>query len=539
MLPNLEYLNLSRNALQGGIPSSIGDISQLWQLDLSSNNFSREIPEHLAVGCVTLQVLKLSNNSLRGQIFPAFNSSWLEYLYLDNNKFTGEILDGISKCLILKALNIGNNYIFGRVPSWLGNLKLLRTLVMRNNSLEGQIPKQISKLYKLAFFDLSQNNLSGSIPSWLNLPNLRYIHLQGNGFSGSIPKSVLNNSYLITFDIRDNYLSGSIPDSDGALSNLRILLLRGNQLNGPIPSHLCQLSKIGIMDLSHNTFSGSIPPCFSNIAFGRISATEHAFMQESMGTGILRSLRSYTYGNQLGKEISSVSIYQEFNEQEEVEFITKSMSSSYKGDILNLMSGLDLSCNHLTGDIPREIGKLSEVRALNLSHNHLTGSIPENLSNLKQIESLDLSHNKLSGGVPSELTGLYYLAVFTVSYNNLSGKTPDMEAQFGTFSNTSYEGNPFLCGPPLEKNCTTVESRHTKIEPYNEGREDKFDIDFAVFYASFTASYMIFLLGFAALLYINPYWRRMWFDLIDTCIHSCFRFVSKSLYKLLAFRVCN
>nr|POE84771.1 putative lrr receptor-like serine/threonine-protein kinase [Quercus suber] len=120
------------------------------------------------------------------------------------------------------------------------------------------------------------------------------------------------------------------------------------------------------------------------------------------------------------------------------------------------MFGLDLSCNNLTGEIPDELGNLSSILGLNLSHNYLTGSIPKTFSNLAQIESLDLSYNNLTGGIPSELIDLNFLEVFSVAYNNLTGRIPDMKAQFGTFDNSSYKENPFLCAPPLVKACTSV-----------------------------------------------------------------------------------
>ncbi|KAK1551118.1 hypothetical protein Q3G72_030573 [Acer saccharum] len=65
-LPGLTFLNISRNALEGNIPSSIGDMNKLISLDLSNNHLSGEIPEHLAESCFSLQLLTLSNNSLRG-----------------------------------------------------------------------------------------------------------------------------------------------------------------------------------------------------------------------------------------------------------------------------------------------------------------------------------------------------------------------------------------------------------------------------------------------------------------------------------------
>ena len=86
-------------------------------------------------------------------------------------------------------------------------------------------------------------------------------------------------------------------------------------------------------------------------------------------------------------------VFDDYKSTEEVNFITKNLRSSYKDNILNYMSGLDLSCNNLTGEIPLELGKLSSVRALNLSHNQLTGFIPQTFSNLVKLESLDLSYN--------------------------------------------------------------------------------------------------------------------------------------------------
>ncbi|KAJ0075315.1 hypothetical protein Patl1_35181 [Pistacia atlantica] len=158
---------------------------------------------------------------------------------------------------------------------------------------------------------------------------------------------------------------------------------------------------------------------------------------------------------------SSITIEDEYGELEnpkvifEVEFTMKNRFESYKGSPLGKVVGLDLSDNELTGEIPSKIGDLQGIISLNLSYNLLSGPIPKSFSNLKEIESLDLSHNKLSGQIPPQLTQLNFLEVFNVAHNNLSGSIPD-QSQFGSFNESDYEGNPYLCGQLIKKSCTNA-----------------------------------------------------------------------------------
>ncbi|KAD6796653.1 hypothetical protein E3N88_07549 [Mikania micrantha] len=112
------------------------------------------------------------------------------------------------------------------------------------------------------------------------------------------------------------------------------------------------------------------------------------------------------------------------------------------------LSGLDLSSNILTGQLPSNVTDvLPFVTSLDLSNNDLSGSIPPSIANLSFINVLRLNNNQFTGQIPPELSKLHRLKVFSVANNRLSGEIP-------AFLNVSvsaerYANNLGLCGGPL------------------------------------------------------------------------------------------
>ncbi|MBA0564386.1 hypothetical protein Golob_009333 [Gossypium lobatum] len=482
-LPSLSFLNMSKNDFNGSIPSSFGDMSSLQILDFSNNQLFGGIPEHLAWGCSSLEILALSNNTLQGPIFSTnFSLMSLSLLQLNGNNFSGMIPNALSNCSFLGTLDLSNNYLF-------------------DNHLQGLIPRAFCNLNRqLQILDLSMNNFSGIRPSCFKPSNIEEVYLSKNMLQGPLPNAFRKSSFLVTLDLSYNHFSGHIPNWISDLSQLSYLLLKRNHFEGEIPIQLCKLPHLSLIDLSMNNLSGGIPSCLKVTALNKVP-----------------DLYSWISFNYLGAN-RSISI------EESIEYTIKSRSYTYKKRILQYMPGIDLSCNKFTGEIPHEIKNILMLYTLNLSHNSLTGPIPRAFANLRDIESLDLSYYNLTGNIPPEYALLHFLQYFNVSYN-LSGKTPERIGQLGTFDESNYVGNPFLCGSLVGKNCSPIAPPKA---PSDSAKDHGF-IDMDAFYASFFACYIVVLLCIRAVLYVNPYWRQAWFYYVQMTINSCYYFVMDNL----------
>ncbi|KAM7268444.1 hypothetical protein ACFE04_010610 [Oxalis oulophora] len=258
LLPNLKTLMMSSNWFNGNIPSSFSYMSSLGNLDLSNNQLSGKIPDHLGK---SLQWLSLSNNFLHGQIFSKnFNLVNLELLLLDKNQFTGKVPESLSNSSNLLVFDISNNYVLGSIPKWMGNLSFLQIIRMGNNHLQSQISAEFCNLTNLETLDISGNDIFGSLPSSFSL-SLFEVLLSKNRISGPLHNIFSNGSSIYVLDFSNNHLTGSISQDIKRFPHLTFLLLNNNYLEGEVTSEICKLKLLSWLDLSHNRLSGEIPKC--------------------------------------------------------------------------------------------------------------------------------------------------------------------------------------------------------------------------------------------------------------------------------------
>ena len=92
--------------------------------------------------------------------------------------------------------------------------------------------------------------------------------------------------------------------------------------------------------------------------------------------------------------------------------------------ILTNLTGLFLSYNYLRGEIPSEIGNLINLTELHLGHNDLQGEIPPEIGNLVNLTYLSLWDNELTGSIPPEIGNLNNLIFLSISENKINGQIP-------------------------------------------------------------------------------------------------------------------
>ncbi|KQJ89243.1 receptor kinase-like protein Xa21 isoform X1 [Brachypodium distachyon] len=453
----LKHLFLSTNRFTGTIPPALGHLHRLQNLYLSNNTLQGTIPS--LANCSNLKALWLDRNQLVGQI-PTDLPPFLEKLQLSVNNLTGTIPASLANITSLNQFNFALNSIEGNIPNELRKLPALHILNAGGNQLTGTFPQAILNLSTLVSLNLGQNRLSGEVPSNLgnSLPNLQAFALANNFFHGEIPSSLINASELSKFDISSNNFTGLILRSIGRLSKLTWLNLEfnklqarskedwefmsslanctklnafsveGNHLEGEVPTSLSNLSiQLQNLYLGRNQLTGGFPSGIANlpnlIVLGMNSNRFTGNIPQWLGT--LKSLQilglaSNTFTGFIPSSLSNLSqlTYLLLDSNQFVGSIPPSFRN------LQGLSILNISNNNLSGRVPKEIFSIPTLMQIYLSFNNIDGELPTDIANAKQLTNLELSSNRLSGVVPSTLGNCASLQDIKLDWNNFSGSIP-------------------------------------------------------------------------------------------------------------------
>uniref|UniRef100_A0A0E0HGN9 Receptor kinase-like protein Xa21 n=1 Tax=Oryza nivara TaxID=4536 RepID=A0A0E0HGN9_ORYNI len=401
--PKLQVLTLASNNFTGTIPSSFANITELRNLNFASNNIKGNIPNEFS-NFLMMEILILGGNMLTGRFPQAIlNISTLIDLFLNFNHLSGEVPSNILYSLPnLQVLALDFNFLQGHIPSSLVNASNLRVLDISSNNFTGVVPSSIGKLSKLYWLSLEGNQLQihkkedwEFMNSLANCTRLQIFSMAYNRLEGHLPSSLSNfSTHLPRLHLDGNAISGFLPSGIEHLSNLIDLSLGTNDFTGTLPEWLGNLKQLQMLGLYENYFIGFIPSSLSNL-----SQLVYLGLHFNKFDGHIPSL-----GNLQMLEVLNIS--------------NNNLHCIIPTEIFSIMSivQIDLSFNNLHGKFPTDIGNAKQLISLELSSNKLSGDIPNalgncesleyimlaSLSNLQYLEQLDLSFNHLNGEVPVE-----------------------------------------------------------------------------------------------------------------------------------------
>ncbi|CAL9042510.1 unnamed protein product [Musa banksii] len=390
-LYNLQMLDVSRNHLTKLVPGSLNELCNLSFIDLSRNHIGGELSDLIdsLLHCEQRAplYLSISGNNLSG-IVPLSMGQLSALLGLDLSSNLLEVID------------LSNNSFVGPIPLSFANASYLKILSLSHNNINGNFPSFFCNLNYLEVLDISNNNLSGEIPTChKSFPtSLQSLHLNHNNLSGRFPSSLKHCEQLVTLDLAENNLFDEIPTWVGEnLLSLRVLSLKSNLFYGPIPVHIANLTSLQVLDLSSNNLSGSIPSSLGNynaMVEIRHDTTSLLHLVDGGYYGESIVITAKGHDIQYTRILSLVTSIDLSNNNLSGE-IPRELTK------LHGLHFLNLSKNHLRGTIPEKIGSMEQLESLDLSMNNLTGDIPSSFSSLNFLSHLNLSHNNLSGRIPT------------------------------------------------------------------------------------------------------------------------------------------
>mmetsp|Transcript_16614 Transcript_16614/g.36343 ORF Transcript_16614/g.36343 Transcript_16614/m.36343 type:complete len:744 (+) Transcript_16614:137-2368(+) len=330
----------------------------------------------------------------------------------------------------ITSLLMPDNNLKGDLPPELGLLEALEHVSLYKNKLTGSIPEGFQYLNDLVTFVVEDNEMTGSIPEYVNeqWTNLELLSLAYNNFSGELP-SFLGMEKLTQVALNHNSFSGEVNVFDST-PLLEVLLLNNNQFDGSFYHELLETIPVNMLDVSHNKLTGKIPADFYDVEV--FSAHNNLF------TGHVPPILwdDYEY------KIRFLSLHSNPNMEGQIPHNIGQLTNLAKLDLggIGLTGDIPASLNHLakleylflndndfddTQDFPylADAGKLKE---LSLRNCNIADSIPHWLGEWDtNLVYLDLSHNALTGDIPTNLHNLEELRFLLLSHNLLDGPVPD------------------------------------------------------------------------------------------------------------------
>ena len=304
----------------------------------------------------------------------------------------------------------------------------------------------LGKLTALTILDISDNYFSGIIPDSIGeLPNLRTFAFCDNTLTGSVPASLRSGVHLVNYPanlgydpVRCQRGQASSPTSSTTTTTTSSTTTTTTTSTTTTTTTTTTPRRRATVTGADGCFDGTFLPesvptrpgenndladdCQNLIAVKNHmqsitswwGSSEHPDMSEWFGV-------TMSGGRVTGLNLAPAPY----------KGVITFIGGTIAPEIGNLTALTDLRLNsnkYLTGQMPRELCNLRNLRRLDVDINQLSGTLPSCFGSMPRLEILELDGNRFTGSIPPELGSLDRLWWLDVSENRLSGNIPSQLA---------------------------------------------------------------------------------------------------------------
>ncbi len=473
----LKILYLKDNHFSGPVPETFGLLTNLTNIDLGNNELTGDLPTSLN-NWNKSYIIRFDGNQLTGSISEGFISASLIILDLSGNQFTGQIPTSICYSNLLE-LRMHHNQFSGEIPAAISNMTDLKILDLGYNQLGGNIPEDIDELHNLNELSI-RDNLFTDLPDLSGFENRTseyafILRLDNNyfEFDDIIPITEINFSTGTNLSYRDQKVFGTADTLRKNYDDEMIIKTQASHYPGNVytwyqndklmSEYYGETDSVIVFPYSDYGIIGewalkvtnpAVP--YTTLEYSPIEIIIDGFessreadstilvmLYDSLGgaewttpwnlsdpmdtwnglyftnNGRVRYM-NLNNNNLIGTLPSS------FWRLNEISTLHMNSNEHLKGcispEIKNMkLYDFGMSCDSLSGTLPKELGELDRVRIMRLNNNNFCDTIPRELGNCSALENLYLEYNNLSGAVPDEIANMPSLVDLALANNEIDG----------------------------------------------------------------------------------------------------------------------